>query len=189
MSSHHVVKEDQEPALLIADASATPFPVVQELLEWSPTIIVLEQALPDVLLWGIKIDVVICRQNNVDRHVTTLNDQAPVKVLSHPDNENPLPTACYFLIAAKYCAVNVLGAGFEMLEPFAAHLDVVTFCEHKRWLYVRNGKFEKWITRGAKILFPPTVISVDGLDANGVAANDGTIRIVSDSAFWVGEEI
>ena len=57
MSSHHFVKEDQEPALIIADASAVSFEKIQELLEWSPTVIVMESSLEMVLSWGIKMDV------------------------------------------------------------------------------------------------------------------------------------
>lgn len=37
MSSHQVAKEDQEPALVIADAQAVPFTLVQQLLEWNLT--------------------------------------------------------------------------------------------------------------------------------------------------------
>lgn len=33
MSSHHIVRENQEPALLIADAHAISFEKIQELLE------------------------------------------------------------------------------------------------------------------------------------------------------------
>ncbi|HRJ31532.1 MAG TPA: hypothetical protein PLV21_12175 [Cyclobacteriaceae bacterium] len=189
MSSHHFVKEDQEPALVIAQAEAIPFAVVQELLEWSPTVIVLEHALPAVLLWGIKMDVVICQQKNIDQHIQLLNDQAPVKILSHSEEENPLLTALYFLIAGKYRAVNVLGVGHETIAPFTPKLDVVTFYENKRWLYARHGKFEKWLIKGKQISLPEKIKSKEGLDEHGVAVHDGTVKVISDVPFWIGEEI
>lgn len=189
MSSHHVVKEDQEPALVIVDASAMPFSVVQALLEWTPTVIVLEHILPDVLLWGIKVDVVIGQQTNVDHLVQVLSDQAPVKILSHVDGEDPLQTAFYFLIAGKYRAVNVLGVNSKALEPFTAQLDVVTFYENNRWSFARHGKFEKWLTKGRRISLPKNVKPGAALDEHGVTLRDGTLKIVSDSPFWIGEEV
>jgi len=190
MSSHHFVKEDQEPALVIADASAIPFSVVQELLEWSPTVIVLAKALPDVLLWGIKIDVVISELEYVKQQVELLSDQAPVKVLSHQPEENPLLTALYFLTAGKYRAVNVVGVPMEALKSFTDHIDVVTFVDKKRWSYVKNGRFEKWLTKGSWII--PSVeseeILLEGLDENYRTVQDGLVSIRADSPFWLGEE-
>ena len=43
MSSHHFVKEGQEPALLIMDALSLA--LIEPLLEWAPQVIVCENAL------------------------------------------------------------------------------------------------------------------------------------------------
>lgn len=90
MSSHHIVREDQEPAMLIMDAQAVPFEQAQESLEWSPTIMVAEQALPDVLSWGIKIDVVIANTSSISSLKTSLHDQFPLKLISCNDQEEAL---------------------------------------------------------------------------------------------------
>lgn len=55
MSSHHFVKENQEPALLILCTEAIPFEKLQEILEWSPTVITTEGCIEKVLGWGIKM--------------------------------------------------------------------------------------------------------------------------------------
>ena len=175
--------------MIIADAQAAPFAIVQELLEWSPTVIVLEPALHDVTQWGIKLDVVISQQKNVVRHTVQLRDQAPVKILSYAEGEDPVQTAFYFLVAAKYKAVNTLGVEFRKLSPFTDQLDVVAFYAGKRWLYARHSKFEKWLTKGTKIFFPEKITTVNGLDDNGVVVNDGVIKVKSDGPFWMGEEI
>ena len=57
MSSHHFVKEGQEPALFILDN--IPFQYAESLLEWVPLVMVADRALENVLHWGIKIDVVL----------------------------------------------------------------------------------------------------------------------------------
>jgi len=58
MSSHHFVKEQQEPALLILDTSVS-YETMSPLLEWSPTVLVTELAIDAVLSWGIKVDVIL----------------------------------------------------------------------------------------------------------------------------------
>lgn len=59
MSSHHVVREKQEPALLIANGEGCSFELLGQLLEWSPFIVVLDHAIHRVLDLGIKVDVLL----------------------------------------------------------------------------------------------------------------------------------
>ncbi len=59
MSSHHFVKEQQEPAVFILNPSGINFESVASLLEWSPTLLVDQESVDLVLSWGIKIDVVL----------------------------------------------------------------------------------------------------------------------------------
>lgn len=57
MSSHHIIREKQEPALIIANGEACSMEILGQLLEWSPTVVVLDGAIKRVLDLGIKIDV------------------------------------------------------------------------------------------------------------------------------------
>lgn len=187
MSSHHIVRENQEPALLIADADAFPFTWIEQLLEWSPTVIVLESALEAVLSWGIKLDMVISAPDQVDAHMKLLRDQVPVKILSHHTQDHSINTAMMFLTAEKYKAVNVVGSAPGLVEDFADRMDVVTFFEGKRWVYIRNGKFEKWVSGGTQFDFPKNLKAIDGLNDSGLVANDGVVKAEADFPFWVGE--
>ena len=40
MSSHHIVRDDQEPALIIANGASCSNELLGQLLEWSPIVIV-----------------------------------------------------------------------------------------------------------------------------------------------------
>jgi len=44
MSSHHIVREKQEPALIIANGEACSTELLNQLLEWSPFVVVLDGA-------------------------------------------------------------------------------------------------------------------------------------------------
>ena len=49
MSSHHIVRDDQEPALIIANGASCSDELMGQLLEWSPLVIVLDSAIERVL--------------------------------------------------------------------------------------------------------------------------------------------
>lgn len=183
MSSHHIIREDQEPALLIMDVQAVSYETVQELLEWSPTVVVAEQALPDVLLWGIKIDVVVAATSSISALTTSLHDQFPIKLISCNIREEALSTALYFLIAAKQKAVNILSV--EQLKSFESFssLNLSVLQSGKRWCFIRIGLYEKWLPAGRTIHIYPSdqqlVVNTD---------RDGIIIIRRDSGFWVAEK-
>ena len=59
MSSHHIVRDDQEPALIIANGASCSEELMGQLLEWSPLVIVLDSAIERVLELGIKVDVLL----------------------------------------------------------------------------------------------------------------------------------
>jgi thiamine pyrophosphokinase len=182
MSSHHIVREDQEPALLIADAHAVPFEILQQLLEWSPTVLVTEKALQEVLTWGIKIDVVIAPAANISKLTQELHDQFPLKLISCQGEDDAIATALYFLIAAKQKAVNIISSErLENFEPFAK-LDLSVLQSGKRWSFIKSGVFEKWLPAGRTIhVFPQ--------DQNIIkTVQDGMVVIRKEKAFWIAEE-
>lgn len=78
MSSHHVVRDEQEPALLIDDPFALQLEFVEHLLEWSPTVVVTANALDEVLHWGIKVDVVLAHTSQIESLKPRLKDQQPI---------------------------------------------------------------------------------------------------------------
>ena len=78
MSSHHFVKEGQEPALFILDP--VDFELAGPFLEWAPFVIVSENALDQVLHWGIKIDGVLVSHWDEDIK-TKLSGQAPIGIV------------------------------------------------------------------------------------------------------------
>jgi thiamine pyrophosphokinase len=182
MSSHHIIREDQEPALLIADATVE-FAFVQELLEWSPTVIVTEQALMPVLGWGIKIDVVVAQQMHVATLTTSLIDQSPLKLLSYHNPEDALSTALYFLIASKQKAVNIITTkSLESFEPFSS-LDISVFQAGRRWSFIRNGHYEKWFPAGRNLRVYPANGQVDIQ-----TGEEGIVSIQRERGFWVSED-
>jgi len=182
MSSHHIVREDQEPALLIADSHTVPVEILQQLLEWSPTVLVNEKALPEVLMWGIKIDVVIASDDHIPKLAEVLHDQFPLQLISCQGEDDALTTALYFLIATKQKAVNIISSDrLERFESFTS-LNLTVLQSGKRWSFIRSGIFEKWLPAGRTVhVFPQDEAAIN-------TTQDGQLVIRKENGFWVAEE-
>jgi thiamine pyrophosphokinase len=182
MSSHHFVREDQEPALIIANANAASYEIIQQLLEWSPTVIVLESALQEALTWGIKLDVVVAVEENVKALALELQQQAPLKFVSCCNHSEALATAIYFLVAAKQKAVNILSD--EVLDFFDSFstIDITVFQHAKRWSLVRHKHYEKWLTAGSVF-----EVYHQRNTSKYEVKEDGVVEIKRKGNFWVGE--
>lgn len=182
MSSHHIIREDQEPALVIDDASAENSESIQQLLEWSPTVIVTERALEQIISRGIKIDLVIALEKHVEALKISLQDQFPVKILTSPSEKEALETALHFLTASRQKAVNVVSS--VMLESFEnfTSLDVAVIQNGKRWVFIRTGHFEKWLPAGTSISIYP-----ESAHPEPVVEKDGIVTVQRDHSFWITE--
>lgn len=183
MSSHHIIREDQEPALLIDDASAANFGSIQQLLEWSPTVIVTQAALEQVLTWGIKIDVAIVSESDLDHWKPALQEQAPVKILTAKADYDAVETALYFLIASKQKAVNIIAnTALERFEKFSS-MYVGVIRDGQRWVFIPSGHFEKWLPAGTLLLLYP-----EDAHQEMPIENDGIVTVTRDASFWICEK-
>jgi thiamine pyrophosphokinase len=187
MSSHHFVKEGQEPALIIAEATVVPFEKIQELLEWSPTVIVIEPALQMVLSWGIKIDVAIVSASSVDSWKKVLHQQGPLKLLGYSDEE-PLTTAFYFLLATKQRSAHLVASWDKdlssLITPFQDRLSVVVTTGQIRWSFIPSGKFEKWMPENSSI----EIFSLVGANEKLLTPEEGIFILEKSWPFWIGTE-
>ena len=99
MSSHHIVREKQEPALLILSLEGFEYENLGQILEWSPTVIVQQDIYELADSLAFKIDVLISR----DPHYHT---QESTRLII-TDND-PIEDAFKFLLGEQYSAVNVI---------------------------------------------------------------------------------
>lgn len=56
MSSHHIVRDNQEPALIIANGADCGDELLQQLMEWSPYVLALDGAVHRLLERNIRFD-------------------------------------------------------------------------------------------------------------------------------------
>lgn len=74
MSSHHIIRDKQEPALIIANGEECSMDLLEQLLEWSPTVVVLDDAIERVISLGIKVDVWLGDFDHSEKHSLALEN-------------------------------------------------------------------------------------------------------------------
>lgn len=143
MSSHHIVREKQEPALLILSLEGFEYENLGQILEWSPTVIVLQDIYELADSLAFKIDAVITNDPN-------FRTQESTKLII--TDTDPVEDAFKFLLAEQYNAVNVIASDFILKDYvlFIDHIDIVVFVANKKIFPVRSG-FSKWQPAGEHI--------------------------------------
>lgn len=165
MSSHHIVRDDQEPALIIANGLECDNELLGQLLEWSPFVIVLDSAIKRVIELGIKVDVLLGDfDRNFDAHYYK-ESHYPIEIVHTPDqNKTDLEKAFDFLIEKGHKAVNVVWAtgkradhtlnNLSVLASYRNELKIVLFDDHSK-VFLLSNSFKKWYPKDAIISLIP----------------------------------
>src|ERR1700748_3107104 len=99
MSSHHIVREKQEPALLILGMDTFSDELLGQLLEWSPTVIATELMAEKLHSEGIKVDLILTNGEP--------DFQSDAKLLPVGGNAE-VKAAMDFLTENEYPSVNIV---------------------------------------------------------------------------------
>ncbi|GAB3551836.1 thiamine diphosphokinase [Spirosoma fluminis] len=180
MSSHHIVRDRQEPALLIANGEACDPELLGQLLEWSPFVVVLDSAVWRVLDLGIKLDVLLGDFDGSLDLDGIRAQQYPVEIVHAPDqNKTDLEKGIEFLISREFPAVNIVWATGRRADHSLTNMtNLVRYKDQIRLVMLDNyskifplvGRFEKWYEAGTPISLIP-VGTVTGLHTSGLKYN------------------
>lgn len=199
MSSHHIVRDEQEPALIIADLTAASLSLIEPLLEWCPTIIVLESCLETVKQWGIKIDIVVVTRTQLESVRAEVEEQMPIKLLTCEKEVEQLRTALLFLTTANYQAVNIVTPFnnnlLKLLEPLTQSIELGLINNDSKTNYF-NGHFKKWMLQEILVTTIPTqpeqTFKTKGLkqgEEGHLSGSEGVIEVKSSSPFWLTQKL
>ncbi len=180
MSSHHIIRDKQEPALLIANGEACHPDLLGQLLEWSPYMVVLDKAILRVIDMGLKADVLLGdfdRDLNLEQIRTW---QYPIEIIAAPDqHKTDLEKGIEFLIERGFPAVNIVWATGRRLDHTLSNVTNVVRYKHQLKItliddysvvYPLVGRFEKWYAQGTVLSLIP-VGTVTGISTEGLAYN------------------
>lgn len=174
MSSHHVVREKQEPALLVLGMDTFDDELLGQLLEWSPTVIVTQNTAEKVHAWGIKIDWIISNE-------TIEGLQSDIKYLPSA-NDTPAEAALKYLVSNNYPAVNIIADEVQLKDYmiFADKINLVIHSGNQKIYPVISG-FSKWKPAGEviEVLTHPHQLHTGGLEL----INNNRFKTVQDGFF------
>lgn len=173
MSSHHIVREKQEPALLIMSLEGFLTENLGQLLEWSPTVIVAEDMYDHTESLGIKIDGVIT--SNADFHA-----QENTRII--PALDEPLEDALKFLVTEQFPAVNIVTNEFALKDYilFEPDINMVIFIADHKIFPVHSG-FSKWQSEGERIVLLHEALN---LDTSGLKHISDTVLETEKDGFY-----
>jgi len=197
MSSHHFVKEGQEPALILGspfdEASIGP------LLEWAPVVITLPGAIDQLIERSIKTDVVVMPASEERKITLRMEHQAPFRFISTRGLQDPLTTAFDYLISRGQFEVNVWVDDarqiFDRAEDYVGRLGICIIDTHTKWSAIRSGNFKKWYPANSMV----QIRSKHGFIVSGTESSrrenqievleTGILEISSLQSFWVSETL
>lgn len=141
MSSHHIVRENQEPALFIANPDCLVDEYLNQLLEWSPTIITLAEHYESLKAREIKIDVVLDNQG-LESHVLE-EHISPI-----PYSDSYIGPLFSYLKEKNNFAVIILTDIVEIAIylPYLGDFNINLINNKGKTLFVK--KYEKWLPKG-----------------------------------------
>lgn len=168
MSSHHIIREKQEPALIIANGESCSMELLGQLLEWSPFIVVLDSAVHRVMELGIKIDVLL---GDFDRGIDIekiVQNQYPIEIVHTPNQDKTdLEKAFDYLIEKGFPAVNVVWATGRRADHSIANMTNIVSYKSKLQIVLIDDYsiiypllplpniFQKWYVKGTSISLIP----------------------------------
>jgi thiamine pyrophosphokinase len=188
MSSHHIIREKQEPALLVLGLDSFTDELLGQLLEWSPTLMVTGDTAEQLNSLGIKFDVLVGD--------TAGYLQEDIRQVS-PQGNKVTEAALKYLVANGYPAVNVVTDELDLGDylPYASRINIVLFNAGKKIYPITSG-FTKWKPAGevVEVLGDSAVLNYRGLEAIGESryktTHDGLFTFTFTSPFiFIAESI
>lgn len=177
MSSHHIVRDDQEPALIIANGERCSSELLGQLLEWSPLVVVLDSAMHRVNELGIKVDVLIGDFDHGFEPESFKDVQYPLEIVHVEEQDSTdLEKAFMYLIERGIPSANVVWAtgkrmdhtitNLTSLVKFQDKLKVVILDDHSK-VYLLPKVFKKWYPAKSIISLIP-IGKVNGITSNNL---------------------
>ena len=174
MSSHHIVREKQEPALLVLSLRDFSEELLGQLLEWSPTVITIPDVAEQLAAYEIKVDIIIADE-------TPAEMQSDVQII--PQNkQTSVSAALTYLVDKSYPAVNIITRDVALsdFEPYVNQINIVIYSVRQKIYPVASG-FSKWKPANENI----GILSVySGLEISGLSQETNDTFVTTDDGFF-----
>ncbi|MCX2744635.1 hypothetical protein OO013_12200 [Mangrovivirga sp. M17] len=185
MSSHHVIREGQEPAIYLRNSSSVILKVLHNLLEWSPYLIVNSDTLVFCKDHGIKPDAIVCEtENEVDFFI---------EIIPHLDTLNDLDQIKKWL-KSRNCDQLLIFEDMNNLKQLISTDPLFGVIDRNIKYSMIRERILKWFPEGQKLFLVNTEskqnMEFTNLKKNNqalIVINTGLVNIHSNNPFYLGE--
>lgn len=201
------MRDEQEPALLLWQAGQASWEQVGDLLEWSPRVIIHQQALEEALQWGIKVDAAWVPASMLEQTAAAVAHQQPV-ALQLFTQEDSLAEVVAWLKAKKQHSLNLLANAaankYSLLQQAAllqGQMQIQVISQGWHYSFYGSGTAKKWLPEASML----RLISFDEKPSLTTAQvriieeqppvqelqvqQSGVVEIGGPSGFWLGEQL
>lgn len=181
MSSHHTIRENQEPAVLLLDVESVSFDVLEDVLEWSPTLVVSYQCIDWVIANQLKVDVVLGPQEKKEGIMNQLAFQWPIKYVI--SKEDVFYAGIQYICSTNNFAIHVFTSedsvtryeDYRKLEKEHASLKLNYINQREQSFLIETKEFSKWYQAETQIKL--------------TAANENVLLKINKEEFELSEEL
>ncbi|MFN5705161.1 MAG: hypothetical protein ACK45U_04845 [bacterium] len=194
MSSHHFVKEKQEPALLILSDSSFEKDILEQLLEWSPIVIVEDKCLMQLNHEPIKIDYVLQTDLELEEIESWVSFQDNVRIIDSSKSANKIKFLIDILEREDNQALSIIGHSTnqeEILKSDEFKMNII-FYSNEYKTYTKYEHFKKWKEIGSLFdIIAENISTKNLLQENSLyeVMEDGTVEINSRAKMIIKEYI
>ncbi len=194
MSSHHFVKEKQEPALLILSDSSFEKDILEQLLEWSPIVIVEDKCLLQLNHEPIKIDYVLQTDLKLEEIESWISFQDNVRIIDSSNAVNKIKFLINILEREDNQALSIIGHSpiqEEVLKSDEFKMNII-FYSNEYKTYIKYEHFKKWKEIGSLFdIIAENISTKNLLQENSLykVIEDGTVEINSRAKMIIKEYI
>lgn len=178
MSSHHFVKEKQEPALLILSDSSFDKIILEQLLEWSPIVIVEDKCLMMLNHEPIKIDYVLQTDFSNSEIETWIGFQDMVRIIDAREEQSKIDFLIDILQREDNQALSIIGHSTEQEQILKNHetkMNII-FYSNAYKSYTKYNHFKKWKEVNSKF-----EIEADIVSSKNLSLENSFYRVIADA--------
>lgn len=161
MSSHHIIRENQEAAIFLVDKKAIHKAVLESFFEWSPLILASEKCFVLLNKWGFKADAVVCEKGFSENYEPELAMQQPLEIIEVNHQQQVVSEGLKFLYKKKCTAVNIFTKNMnlwkELSDSNMQNMNINVVQGNLRGIHIHSGLYEKWFPAESMIKVVPGV--------------------------------
>ncbi|GEM_PF-3121387 len=151
MSSHHVIRENQEASVLVDEINESNQDVMNNAFEWSPIIVATENTFSWLNNFGYKVDALVCRPEFRAHYDQEINSQNPIEIIECDQEDEFISKGVTYIVEQKSGQAIIFSDKdynriFNDLNV-PNELNITLIRNNYKYNLITNRSLDKWLPR------------------------------------------